>query len=113
MVKIRYVPKKGDLITIDFDPQSGHEQQGRRPALVVSNTLFNKTTNLVMVCPITNANRNSPFHLSVPRETNLSGFVMSEQVKSVDYSSRNALRIGAVSKEYLDDVLALIDAILF
>jgi mRNA interferase MazF len=60
-----YVPEKGDFITLSFDPQSGHEQKGRRPAIVISNFLFNKATGLAIVCPITNTNRNIPFHLPV------------------------------------------------
>jgi len=112
-VKLHYIPKKGDLITIDFDPQSGHEQQGRRPALVVSNSLFGRTTNFVIVCPITNKNRSSHFHVAVPAETGLTGFVMSEQLKSLDFAARNAKRIGTVSQEFLDEVLARIDPILF
>lgn len=59
----RHVPKQGDFVILSFDPQSGHEQKGRRPALVISNTLFNKHTGLVMVCPITSTFRNFPFHI--------------------------------------------------
>lgn len=80
-----YVPEKGDFITLSFDPQSGHEQKGRRPALVISNFLFNRATGLAIVCPITNTNRNIPFHLPVPSSSSLTGFIMIEQVKSVDY----------------------------
>ena len=60
-----YVPQKGDFIAVTFDPQSGHEQRGRRPALVVSNTLFNKHTGLAIVCPLTNTERRFPFHVAV------------------------------------------------
>lgn len=60
----KYVPKKGDFIVVTFNPQSGHEQKGRRPALVVSNDLFNKHTGFAMVCPITNTTRHFPFHVS-------------------------------------------------
>ena len=72
----RYIPQKGDLITLSFDPQSGHEQKGRRPALVVSNDLFNRHTGLALVCPITNTNRKVPFHVAVPNDTSITGFVM-------------------------------------
>jgi mRNA interferase MazF len=75
-----YVPEKGDFITLSFDPQSGREQRGRRPALIISNSLFNKATGLAIVCPITNTNRNIPFHLAVPNTYSLTGFVMAEQV---------------------------------
>lgn len=72
----RYVPKKGDFVVLTFDPQSGHEQRGRRPALIVSNTLFNKHTGLAMACPITNTSRNIPFHVEVPHESSLTGYIM-------------------------------------
>src|SRR3990172_4428479 len=84
----RYVPKQGDFVILSFDPQSGHEQKGRRPALVVSTTLFNKHTGLAMVCPITNTFRNFPFHVEVPAESSVKGYIMAEQVKSIDYASR-------------------------
>lgn len=82
--------RKGDFITLSFDPQSGHEQKGRRPALVVSNYLFNKAMGLAIVCPVTNTDRKIPFHLAVPLESSLTGFIMVEQVKSVDFNSRDA-----------------------
>jgi mRNA interferase MazF len=89
-----YIPEKGDFITLSFDPQSGHAQKGRRPALVISNSLFNKATGLAIACPITNTNRNIPFHLPVPSASSLTGFVMAEQVKSVDFNARKARFVG-------------------
>jgi mRNA interferase MazF len=76
----KYIPEKGDFITLSFDPQSGHEQKGRRPALVVSNFVFNQATGLAIVCPITNTDRKIPFHLAVSSSTSLTGFVMVEQI---------------------------------
>src|SRR3954447_10899765 len=98
-----YVPEKGDFITLSFDPQSGHEQKGRRPALVISNYLFNKHTGLAIVCPITNTNRNIPFHLPVPASSSLTGFVMVDQVKSIDYAARKAKLIGKAAAELVED----------
>ena len=106
----RYVPKKGDFVTLSFDPQAGHEQKGRRPALVVSNDLFNRHTGLAIVCPITNTDRKFPFHLPVPPESSLTGFVMVEQVKSVDYAMRGAKFVRRAASEFVDDVLDLLDA---
>jgi mRNA interferase MazF len=106
----RYVPKKGDFITLSFDPQAGHEQKGRRPALVVSNDLFNRHTGLAIVCPITNTDRRFPFHLAVPAVSSLTGFVMVEQVKSIDYATRGARFVRRAPDEFLEDVLDLIDA---
>ena len=69
----QYIPEKGDFVILTFDPQAGHEQRGRRPALVISNTLFNRHTGLAMMCPITNTKRNTPFHVEVPLESSLTG----------------------------------------
>src|SRR5688500_16378315 len=109
MVMRRYVPKKGDFITLSFDPQAGHEQKGRRPALVVSNDLFNSHTGLAIVCPINNTDRGFPFHLAVPATTRLTGFVMVEQVKSTDYAERRARFIETAPAEFVEDVVALIE----
>ncbi len=94
---------------MSFDPQSGHEQKGRRPALVISNYLFNKHTGLTIVCPITNKNRNIPFHLAVPGSSSLTGFVMVDQVKSIDYMTRKARFIEKAPDELVEDVLEVLD----
>ncbi len=70
-----YIPKQGDIIAITFDPQSGHEQKGRRPALVVSKDLFNSSTGLAIVCPLTNTERDFPFHVPVPENGTVKFFV--------------------------------------
>ncbi len=108
----RYVPEKGDFVSLSFDPQTGHEQKGRRPALVVSNTLFNRHTGLALVCPITNTNRHFPFHLGLPATSSLTGFVMVEQIKSLDYFKRGARLIEPAPPGFLDDVLEMIDTCL-
>lgn len=109
----RYVPKQGDFVVVSFDPQSGHEQKGRRPALVVSNTLFNKHTGLAMVCPITNTQRNFPFHVALPSGGNLNGYIMVEQIKSVDYASRRAKMVAKAPQAVLDEVLSILDACIY
>ena len=108
----RYLPQKGDFITLSFDPQAGHEQKGRRPALVVSNEVFNKHTGLAIVCPVTNTDRNIPFHLPVPSSSTLTGFVMVEQVKSINHVIRRAKFVEHTPKAFVDDVLEMIDACL-
>jgi mRNA interferase MazF len=108
-----YVPKKGDLVALTFDPQAGHEQRGRRPALVVSNDLFNRRTGLCFACPVTNTSRDYPFHVPVPEETGVTGFVMVEQVKSIDYRARKASRIATASPALIDEVLSLLDACIY
>jgi mRNA interferase MazF len=109
----RYIPEKGDYVAVTFDPQSGHEQKGRRPALIVSNKVFNKATGLAIVCPVTNTNRGIPFHVAIPKESSLTGYVMVEQVKSIDYRSRRIKRIEKASSDTLAEVLAILDACIY
>ena len=108
-----YIPQKGDFVAVTFDPQSGHEQRGRRPALVVSNTLFNKHTGLAIVCPLTNTDRVFPFHVAVVNDPNVTGFVMVEQVKSIDFRARKANRIGRAPDSVLEEVLSILDACIY
>jgi len=108
----KYLLQKGDFVALSFDPQSGHEQKGRRPALVISNDLFNKHTGLAIVCPLTKTDRRIPFHLAVPPTSGLAGFVMVDQVKSIDYAARKAKFIGRAPGKLLADVLGVLDACL-
>ena len=108
-----YIPRQGDIVAITVDPQSGHEQKGRRPALVVSKDLFNRSTGLIIVCPLTNTERGFPFHVPIPDNSNLTGFVMVEQVKSVDFRTRRAKRIEGAPVELLSDVLSILDACIY
>ncbi|MGI8424369.1 MAG: type II toxin-antitoxin system PemK/MazF family toxin [Chloroflexota bacterium] len=108
-----YVPRKGDLINLTFGPRSGHEQRGRRPALVISNDLFNKHTGLCIACPITNTRRDYPFHVEIPAGQGVTGVVMVERVKSIDFRSRKAKRLGKAPSEMLDEVLSILDACIY
>lgn len=108
-----YVPAKGDLVAVTFDPQSGHEQKGRRPALVISNDLFNQRTGLAIVCPITNRLRDFPFHVTLPQESGVTGFVMVEQVKSIDYRARHVRFIEKAPESVLMEALSLLDACVY
>ncbi|MDD3855697.1 type II toxin-antitoxin system PemK/MazF family toxin [Sulfurimonas sp.] len=111
MVK-EYIPKKGDLVILTFDPSAGHEQQGRRPALIISNEVFNKHVGLAIACPITNTDRNFPFHVKLD-STNLTGFVMTEQIKSVDYNVRKVKFVERVSDEVMEKVLGIVESVVF
>ena len=108
-----YVPGKGDFVIVSFDPQTGHEQRGRRPALVVSNDLFNDRTGLCIVCPITRTSRSYPFHVEIPEGSKVSGVVMVDQVKSIDYRARGVRRVGPATTDVVDQVLAILDACIF
>lgn len=108
-----YVPRKGDFVALTFDPQSGHEQKGRRPALVVSNDLFNKATGFCIACPVTNTRRDFPFHVSIPEGETVTGVVMVEQVKSIDFRARRVKRIGAAPEPVMQEVLSILDACIY
>ena len=108
-----YVPRKGDFVTASFDPQSGHEQRGRRPALVISNDLFNEHTGLCTACPITQTRRDYPFHVEIPNDQDVTGYVMVEQVKSLDYRAREVRRLGNAPQPVLQEVLSLLDACIY
>lgn len=82
--------EQGDIVYLDFDPQAGHEQKGRRPALVVSNDLFNRVSSLTMVCPITHTDRGHPFHIRLDGRTKTDGVVMCDQARMLDLASRHA-----------------------
>ncbi|OGL46924.1 MAG: mRNA-degrading endonuclease [Candidatus Schekmanbacteria bacterium RBG_13_48_7] len=109
----RYIPQKGDFVILTFNPQSGHEQKGRRPAFVVSNNLFNRHTGLAIVCPITNVDKQFPFHVRIHDQSSLRGFIMVEQVKSIDYLSRKIKFVEKAPENILNDVLGILDACIY
>ena len=109
----KYIPRKGDFVILTFDPQAGHEQKGRRPALVVSNTLFNRHTGLALVCPITSTFRDIPFHVAIPEGLDISGYIMVEQIKSIDYNSRKVKHMSKAPQTVIDEVLSILDTCIY
>ncbi len=108
-----YVPRRGDFVSLALDPQAGHEQRGRRPALVLSHDLFNRKTGLAFVAPVTRTQREYPFHVAVPAGGKVTGYIMVEQTRSIDYRAREAKRIGQAPESVLEEALALLDACLY
>lgn len=108
-----YIPKRGDFIWIDFDPQAGHEQMGNRPALVVSHDGFNQRMGFAFVCPISNTQRKNPFYVVIPEKQAVMGMIMTDQMRSLDFRARNANFISECSALVLEDVLRRIKPILF
>ncbi|MEW6697087.1 MAG: type II toxin-antitoxin system PemK/MazF family toxin [Bacillota bacterium] len=102
------IPEQGDIITLEFNPQSGHEQKGRLPAIVVSNTTFNRFTNMAMVCPITNTNRAFPLHVPLDNRTTTTGVIMCEQVKVLDISARNAAFKEKAPADIIEEVVDIV-----
>jgi len=103
-----YEPKQGDIILLEFDPQAGHEQKGKRPALIISNNTYNNFLNIALVCPITRTYRKFPLHVRLDNDLNTKGFIMCEQVKALDIKARNAVYFERVSKEIIDEVVDIV-----
>jgi len=102
---MKYYPKQGDIVFMNFSPQAGHEQGGRRPALVVSNDSYNRFTSLGIVCPITNTDNNFPMHVPLEGKTLTSGVILCEHIKSLDLSARNAEFIEKLPDDLLVEVM--------
>lgn len=103
-----YIPNQGDIIYLDFDPQAGHEQKGRRSGLVVSNNTYNKFTKMAMVCPITNTNRGIPLHIELDERTKTTGVIMCEQVKALDIIKRNASFVEQVPDDIILEAIDIV-----
>jgi len=103
-----YVPRRGDLVWLRFDPQAGHEQAGRRPAFVLSPESYNRKTSLFLACPITSRVKGYPFEVPLPGSSVISGVILADQVKSLDWRVRNAEYAGAVDESVIDEVVALV-----
>src|SRR4051812_10530317 len=86
----RYVPARGDAVWITFSPQAGHEQAGRRPAVVLSPSSYNGKVGLAILCPVTSQIKGYPFEVAIPPGSKLGGVVLADQVKSVDWRVRRA-----------------------
>lgn len=104
-----YIPKKGDLVSYFFSASLGHEQTGRRPALVISNDLFNEKTGMVVLCPITNTDRGYPFHISIPEGNKVLGVVMVDQLKAVDYEGRRLSFLDKAPTDLLEEVMEVLN----
>ena len=107
-----YVPERGDVVWISLDPQAGHEQAGRRPALVLSPAAYNGRTGLALACPITSQVKSYPFEVPVPEGLPVSGVVLSDHVKSLDWRARQAAPAGALPPHTVTDVIQRLSRLL-
>lgn len=109
-----YCPKRGDVVWISFNPQTGHEQAGHRPALVLSPESYNRKVGLAVLCPVTNQVKGYPFEVIIPDGLKVSGAILSDQVKSLDWRKRKASRLCSLPETTVRQVLnklgTLIDA---
>lgn len=106
------VPDRGDAVWIQFNPQSGHEQAGRRPALVLSPAAYNGKVGLAILCPITSQAKGYPFEVEITGTSSVHGVVLSDQVKSLDWRARQAEIIERVPEDVLQDVLGRLGTLL-
>ncbi len=98
-------PHRGDAVIIDFNPQRGSEQAGRRPAVVLSPGAYNERVGLAIVCPITNQVKGYPFEVDIPKGLDVTGVILADQVKSLDWRARNARTVCRLPQGTVDDVL--------
>ena len=107
----RYTPNRGDLVWLQFNPQAGHEQAGHRPALAISPKAYNAKVGLALFCPITSHVKGYPFEVLLPQGLRVSGAVLADQIKSLDWGARQAKHMGGVPAEVLEEVLAKIQTL--
>ena len=106
-----YVPSPGDIVWLEFTPQAGHEQAGRKPAMVLSKTAYNEKTGLGIFCPITSKIKGYPFEVKITGKK-ISGVILSDQVKSLDWKARNARFIEKAGTLVLKEVISKISVII-
>ena len=105
-MKSAFVPDAGDFVWLTFDPQAGREQAGRRPALVLSPKIYNVRSGLLLACPVTNQAKGYPFEVAVPSGSGLTGVVLVDHLKSVDWKARQAERLGQCTDQTMEEVRA-------
>jgi mRNA interferase MazF len=107
-----YVPERGDVVWLAFTPQAGREQAGRRPAVVLTPARYNNRAGLAICCPITSQAKGYPFEVALPAGLPVSGVILADQVKSLDWRNRRAARLCRVPDDALQDMLLKLGAIL-
>ena len=105
-MRVAFVPETGDFVWLTFDPQAGREQAGRRPALVLSPRKYNAKSGMALACPITNRSKGYPFEVAVPAGQAVTGVILADHVKSVDWRARRAEKLGHCTNEVIDEVRA-------
>lgn len=100
-----YVPERGDVVWLSFDPQAGHEQAGRRPAVVLSPSLYNGSSGLAIFAPVTSQIKGYPFEVIIPAGLSVTGAVLTDHLKSLDWRARKAERICSLSTTTIRQIL--------
>lgn len=107
-----YVPERGDIVWLNFTPQAGHEQAGHRPAFVLSPSSYNGKTGLALCCPITSQVKGYPFEVGLPARGVVTGVVLADQVRSLDWQARGARFAARANPQTAEDVLAMVQTLL-
>jgi mRNA interferase MazF len=111
MVNKKYIPERGDIVWLNFNPQTGHEQKGKRPALVISPKEYNEKVNLGLFCPITSKEKKYPFEVKI-KNGKIDGVVLSDQIKSFDWTKRNIEYIIKATEEEFNEVINKINVLI-
>jgi mRNA interferase MazF len=109
---VRSAPDRGDFVWLSFDPQAGHEQAGMRPALVLSPVKYNKRIGLALVCPITSQGKGYPFEVEIPAGSSIHGFVLADQLKSLDWNARDIRPAGRAPASVVTDTIGKFSTLL-
>jgi len=112
MVTKEYIPERGDIVWINFDPQSGHEQKGKRPAIVLSPKEYNKKVGLGLFCPITSKIKKYPFEVEISSKK-INGVVLSDQIKSFDWRTREIEFISKVTSDKIKEIINKFSVLIF
>ena len=112
MVTDNYIPERGDLVWLNFSPQTGREQQGRRPAAVMTPKTYNQKANLAIFCPVTSKQKGYPFEVKI-NNPKISGVVLADQIKSLDWKQRNTEFIAKLSKDEMTEIMQKLSALVF
>ncbi|MCL2762728.1 MAG: endoribonuclease MazF [Treponema sp.] len=111
MVKAKYIPDRGDIVWLNFDPGSGHEQQGKRPAIVISPRAYNEKVGLGLFCPITSKIKNYPFEVKI-KNKKIEGVVLADQIKSLDWKTRQVEYVSKENDEKIEEIINKINVLL-
>ena len=109
MVK-NYIPKQGDIVLLDFNPTKGHEQKGYRPAIIVSNNVFNQNTKMAIVCPITSNEKDFPTHYVLKSAQKVKGSVLCEHIRSIDFETRKIKFVEKLNDTDLISIILLLNS---
>ena len=107
-----YVPDRGDIVWLQFNPQAGHEQAGHRPALVLSPASYNRRSGLMLCCPMTSQRKGYPFEVVIAVDTDRESVVLADQVKSLDWKVRKAVKKGTASVDVIAETLSKLQTLL-